>query len=868
MDKEYKLLTQEIKNFDIASWKGQYAFEYFARINSFLTQTNSTFTGLLAQPIPVSREGRLVAIDWVGHLYAKTAQLHTWRELKLAYPTLAQRVSEFLDYISSLNAAETAEEQRWGALLSLLMARPDEYQYFVQGQDVVIAGWGSIQKATMSPIGIEYMTSETILEESHPNSEHLSHPETDTHSEDALSSTTELNVSALFDRHEPPIFSDSFRDEFADQHETPDITNAFQHDNRPDLGIDETLQQGEDLPPASPPVKDSNDKRGCRRFWWLLLLLPLLVLVWRQCADKSENANLLPKEPGVIPPIDSNEVVVDEDTIRTIIGNRVNVVLKRPNTDIQQFAREFKKAYPADAFEIIYYDTLTHRLQIQVPVEERERFMKELPDKMTEFKLLIWHESIFERNHIPSDPEFRSSANSWYFPVIKAPGAWDKTLGDQEVIVAVIDDGFDLSHPELKGRIVSPWNVVERSTNVFTNARSVHGSHVAGTALANKDNGGGLAGIAPLCSFMPIQVADRNGLISSTAVIDALLYAIGQGADVVNMSLGLQVDKRVALLSPALQYGIIDNFYLDEEAFWGELLQMAEENGTIIVMAAGNENILAGIDPMQRSPLAIKVAAVDQYLNKAGFSNYGGYATVCAPGVDIFSSVPGNKYAHMQGTSMAAPMVSGGIALLKSAKPGLTPQELRNIIVQTGVEVSNAVGPLIQLDAALNAAIGNVPIGKAPAYCTDVQHTIDSLLQLIDLLRRQCPNLSTPDTMMMPDIIDNLDFTIGRWKSTTYLRNNDGDQVTIYFDLYSGGRGKITLVEPSGIQCSAPVHLNIQKNSFVIDQPNIATCVPGNDSYSNYYFRCEADADGVVQCHAQNKHERANRFDFNLIKIQ
>lgn len=135
---------------------------------------------------------------------------------------------------------------------------------------------------------------------------------------------------------------------------------------------------------------------------------------------------------------------------------------------------------------------------------------------------------------------------------------------------------------------------------------------------------------------------------------------------------------------------------------------MAKEKNAILVFSAGNDNVLSYLNPQNRPDSLISVTAVDRNLNQSIFSsdgagsNYGLGSTIAAPGSDIYSCVPVNDYAMMQGTSMAAPIVTGVVALLKSIKKDITAGQTIDILTKSGKKLSDdALGPLVQADRAL-----------------------------------------------------------------------------------------------------------------------------------------------------------------------
>ena len=386
----------------------------------------------------------------------------------------------------------------------------------------------------------------------------------------------------------------------------------------------------------------------------------------------------LPSHPGQIIPIDTNKILNDTLGQRKIISNLVNIAIKNATTSIAKFASDLKEHYPSSEYKIVYIDSIISRLQVELPEEKRIAFKTEVKTKFSQYQLLVWDEVLFDYVKTFSDPKLIDPSANWYLKAININNAWETSTGDKNVIIAVIDNGFDLTHPELINKAVKPYNVIDKTTDVSPSKEN-HGTHVASTIVANGNNGQGLVGICPDCSFMPIKVQDGNGNMSNSYVIDAILYAIKNNANIINLSLGMQIPIGVNLpLQAQLDY--INSQAKDEEEFWSDLFKYAEEKNVTCVLAAGNSNILTGFDPFQRVASTIKVGAIDKTLSKAVFSNFGNKTTVYAPGTGIYGAKPGNSYELLDGTSMAAPIVSGFIGLIKSKNKNISNSEILKIL--------------------------------------------------------------------------------------------------------------------------------------------------------------------------------------------
>ncbi|WP_333696699.1 S8 family serine peptidase [Flavobacterium sp.] len=488
--------------------------------------------------------------------------------------------------------------------------------------------------------------------------------------------------------------------------------------------------------------------RGCLRWllWLLLILLLLLLFFWlfRNCsghhltggAALSDNDStwvksdprvrngggiydpynpynpvptppeyegILPPNQGVLPPLDDNKEIIPGNP--TIIGNRLNILMENENLSVMDFAKDFKVKYPDANYKVVYYDDVVKRLQIEFPSDQREILKKEIPEKFKpKYNLFVFDESLFEGNYKPNDPIVNDNNKNGYLNKINAFKAWDISQGSEKITIAIVDNGFNLKHPELRSKVIQPYNVWKHSNEVFP-LKTDHGTHVAGIALAIADNGKGISGIAPNCKFMPVQVANEAGVMTTTSVLDGILFALYQGADVINVSLGTQFSG-LSQFSEDTQMELIQNHFKEEERLWREVMRIAANHNATLVIAAGNDNVLAGIDALQRPELFITVAATathrdNQSNTKANFSNYGSFSKISAPGEGIYSSIGLNDYKSMDGTSMAAPIIAGAVALMKSINDKLTTKEIICILQNTGLPTQGNIGNLIQLDKAL-----------------------------------------------------------------------------------------------------------------------------------------------------------------------
>ncbi|MEA5500756.1 S8 family serine peptidase [Limnoraphis robusta] len=298
---------------------------------------------------------------------------------------------------------------------------------------------------------------------------------------------------------------------------------------------------------------------------------------------------------------------------------------------------------------------------------------------------------------VPEFPEIADlGGNDWGRDLIDAPEVWTQGITGENVVVAVIDSGVDYNHPDLFANIWSNqdeianngidddnngyvddsrgWDFVNQDNQPmdFNN----HGTHVAGIIAATID-GVGITGVAPNAEIMPVRVLDENGFGKISEALAGIRYAVENGADVINLSLG-------------------GNDYVSEVL---DTISWAVQQGVVVVVAAGNESQTFPSYPARfANQFGIAVGSVDDNNRLSNFSNRAGILPldyVVAPGGDggfsdvgdIYSTVPLASstipYRFFSGTSMAAPHVSGVVALMLQGNPNLTPTQVEEILIQT-----------------------------------------------------------------------------------------------------------------------------------------------------------------------------------------
>lgn len=284
----------------------------------------------------------------------------------------------------------------------------------------------------------------------------------------------------------------------------------------------------------------------------------------------------------------------------------------------------------------------------------------------------------------PDDPYF---GQQWNLERIGAPQAWDASQGEG-VVVAVIDSGVDLQHPDLAtalartadGRVLGRDFVDDDDDATDEHG---HGTMVAGLVAARTGNGTAIASVAPLARIMPVRVLDEDAAGSSQDVDAAIRWAVDHGADVINLSLEVASEEEEEPSGPSLPVG-------EDDDDTDDAVRYAWDRGVAVVAAAGNDSA-SFTDYSHDTPILI-VGATDRADERAGFSDTGRRDAVMAPGVHIVSTWcdpcgqdAGHSVGISEGTSYAAPQVSATLALLRAT--GLSSEQAVRRVRDTAVDI-------------------------------------------------------------------------------------------------------------------------------------------------------------------------------------
>lgn len=293
----------------------------------------------------------------------------------------------------------------------------------------------------------------------------------------------------------------------------------------------------------------------------------------------------------------------------------------------------------------------------------------------------------------PNDPSYNSQ---WGLAKINAPGAWDFYSAGSSIVIAIVDDAVQRTHPDLQPNLwvnageipnnnidddgngyvddINGYDVGSNDNNPNPPSSSYdHGTHVAGIASAASNNNTGVASIGFSCKLMCVKATNTASAVTNG--YDGIVYAAASGARVINCSWGGPTFTNTGQ----------------------NVINYAWNKGCIVVAAAGNDNVSTQFYPAAFNNV-ISVASTTSSDAKSSFSNYGSWIDISAPGSNIFSTTVNSSYGNKSGTSMASPMVAGLLGLMWSLNPGLPRVNIINCLTSTATNINsqnpNYVGQL------------------------------------------------------------------------------------------------------------------------------------------------------------------------------
>ena len=426
-----------------------------------------------------------------------------------------------------------------------------------------------------------------------------------------------------------------------------------------------------------------------------------------------------------------NELLVKFSPDVVVVGNSAKAAARLPGqADLEQAlaqyrVKELRRVFPgakspkqgatviSPQGDIVSLPDLTRWYRVEIETDKEG--LLAAGEALSRAAGVEWVEPIYLRRPagLPGPATDPLYSDQWHLADAKVPEAWAyldglglPPGGNRDIVVAVIDTGVDITHPDLAANI---WtNSLEIAGNgidddgngyvddvhgvdVITNSGDPmddhgHGTHVAGIIAAQADNAEGGVGVAYNVQILPIKAAQSSGVLASSDIAEAIYYASAKGADVINMSFGGYAHSQV-----------------EEDALTVAFGQ------AVLVAAAGNDAKVNmpcpfGVDMYPAAyNWVLGVMAQNQGGTRAGFSNYDCQShdaheyELMAPGVDIWSTLPGGQYGAWDGTSMAAPIVSGIAALVRTAFPDKVTYSSRFIMGQIA-----AAGETADAESALS----------------------------------------------------------------------------------------------------------------------------------------------------------------------
>ncbi|OIJ22339.1 hypothetical protein BKP45_06785 [Anaerobacillus alkalidiazotrophicus] len=318
---------------------------------------------------------------------------------------------------------------------------------------------------------------------------------------------------------------------------------------------------------------------------------------------------------------------------------------------------------------IVYHDDIDESLitdldgQIDQTYHQVSTIIAELPNE--EAKMLLQQNDKVLSVEVDQIIQINSQIQNWGIEKVHAAAAWELEYTGKGINIAIIDTGIAV-HKDLT--IAGGVSFLPDSTSY--NDENGHGTHIAGI-IAAQNNGNGISGVAPNANIFAVKALDENGQGLVSRIVAGVDWAITNNMDIINISLGTS----------------------QESLSLKNIVNKAYDKGVLVVAAAGNNGNQQGTGNTVQYPAiypsVIAVSAIDSLERRPSFSATGSAIEVTAPGVNIYSTHLNNGYVNMSGTSMAAPFVSGVLALLIEANPTLSHIQIREKLQQSALDIGS-----------------------------------------------------------------------------------------------------------------------------------------------------------------------------------